>query len=131
MSLQLDIDWARPDFRLQVACEFPGQGVTALFGRSGAGKTTILRCIAGLEPGTRARVRFNDEVWQDQRQFVPAHRRPVGFVFQEAELFPHLDARANLQYGLNRVPAAQRRIAFEQAVEYMGLQELLQHRAGQ
>ncbi|HEY3729678.1 MAG TPA: molybdenum ABC transporter ATP-binding protein [Steroidobacteraceae bacterium] len=131
MSLQFDIDWARSDFQLQVACEFAGHGITGLFGRSGAGKTTVLRCIAGLEPGTHARVRFNDEVWQDSSKFVPAHRRPVGFVFQEADLFPHLDARANLQYGLKRVPAAQRRIVFEQAVEYMGLQGLLEHRAGQ
>jgi molybdate transport system ATP-binding protein len=131
VSLQFDIDWTRSGFRLQVACEFPSHGVTALFGRSGAGKTTILRCIAGLEPLARARVRFNDQLWQDERQFVPVYRRPVGMVFQEADLFPHLNVRANLQYGLHRVPAAQRRISFEQAVEYMGLQQLLEHRAGQ
>lgn len=131
MSLALDITWSRPDFQLQVDCEFPGRGITALFGRSGSGKTTVLRCIAGLERAARALVRFNGDVWQDDRQFVPTHRRPLGYVFQESSLFPHLDVRGNLEYGLHRVPAAQRRIGFDQAVQFMGLENLLTHRADQ
>ena len=131
MSLALDITWSRPDFQLQVGCEFPGSGITALFGRSGSGKTTVLRCIAGLERAARATVRFNDTVWQDDRRFVPPHRRPLGYVFQESSLFPHLDVRGNLQYGLHRVPAAQRRIGFDQAVQFMRLESLLTHRADQ
>ena len=108
MSLALDITWSRPDFQLQVDCEFPGRGITALFGRSGSGKTTVLRCIAGLERAARALVRFNGDVWQDDRQFVPTHRRPLGYVFQESSLFPHLAVRGNLEYGLHRVPAEDR-----------------------
>ena len=131
MSLALDIAWSRPDFQLQVECEFPGRGITALFGRSGCGKTTVLRCIAGLERVARASVRFNGEVWQDQRRFVPTYLRPLGYVFQESSLFAHLDVRGNLEYGLRRVPAAQRRIGFDQAVRYMGLESLLTHRAEQ
>jgi molybdate transport system ATP-binding protein len=131
VSLALHIRWPRPDFRLQVDCEFPGTGITALFGRSGSGKTTVLRCIAGLERAARARVRFNDDVWQDDHHFVPPHRRPLGYVFQESSLFPHLDARGNLEYGLQRVPAAQRRIGFDRAVQFMGLESLLNHRAEQ
>ena len=76
MSLALHISWSRPDFQLQVDCEFPGSGITALFGRSGSGKTTVLRCIAGLERTVRASLRFNDDVWQDAQRFVPPHRRP-------------------------------------------------------
>jgi molybdate transport system ATP-binding protein len=131
VSLTLNISWLRPDFQLQVDCEFPERGITALFGRSGSGKTTILRCIAGLERTAPACVSFSGEVWQDRQHFVPPHRRPLGYVFQESSLFPHLDARRNLEYGLQRVPAAQRRIGFEQAVEFMGLERLLDHRADQ
>jgi molybdate transport system ATP-binding protein len=131
VSLALDIAWSRPDFQLQVECEFPDHGITALFGRSGSGKTTVLRCIAGLERVAHASVRFNGEVWQDERQFLPTHQRPLGYVFQESSLFAHLDVRGNLEYGLRRVPAAQRRIGFDQAVRYMGLESLLTHRADQ
>ncbi|MGC2461012.1 MAG: molybdenum ABC transporter ATP-binding protein [Steroidobacteraceae bacterium] len=131
MSLALDITWSRPDFQLQVHCEFPGHGITALFGRSGSGKTTVLRCIAGLERAARATVRFNGDVWQDEHRFVPTHRRPLGYVFQESSLFPHLDVRGNLEYGLHRVPPAQRRIDFDRAVQFMGLESLLAHRADQ
>jgi molybdate transport system ATP-binding protein len=131
VSLALDIAWTRPEFRLTAQGEFPGSGITALFGRSGAGKTTLLRCIAGLERAPVARVSFNDQVWQDHRCFVAAHLRPIGYVFQESSLFPHLDARGNLEYGLNRVPAAQRRIGFDQAVQLMGLESLLAHRANE
>ncbi len=131
MSLALAIAWSRPDFHLQVDCEFPGQGITALFGRSGSGKTTVLRCIAGLERAARASVSFNGDVWQNEHRFVPTHCRPLGYVFQESSLFPHLDVRGNLEYGLQRVPAAQRRIGFDQAVQFMGLGSLLAHRADQ
>ena len=129
MSLTLNITWPRPDFQLAVKCEFPARGISALFGRSGSGKTTLLRCIAGLARAPRAAVHFNGEVWQDDRCFVPPHRRPLGYVFQEASLFSHLDARGNLEYGLRRVPAARRRISFDQAVQFMGLESLLAHRA--
>jgi molybdate transport system ATP-binding protein len=131
VSLALDIAWSRPDFQLTVDCEFPERGITALFGRSGSGKTTLLRCIAGLERAPRAVVRFNGNVWQDDGQFMPPHHRPLGYVFQESSLFPHLDARGNLEYGLKRVPAARRRIGFDQAVQFMGLESLLAHRASE
>jgi molybdate transport system ATP-binding protein len=129
VSLALDIDWTRPEFQLTVDCEFPASGITALFGRSGSGKTTLLRCIAGLEHAPRARVSFHGDVWQDEQRFLPAHQRPLGYVFQESSLFAHLDVRGNLAYGLKRVPAARRRIGFDQAVQFMGLESLLAHRA--
>jgi molybdate transport system ATP-binding protein len=127
MSLRLDLDMPRRDFRLQLQLVIPGAGITALFGRSGSGKTTLLRCIAGIEHAARASVRFNDEVWQDEAQFVPAHRRRLSYVFQEASLFPHLNVRANLEYGLRRVPRPQRLLKLDDAVSLLGLAGILDH----
>ena len=78
-----------------MALALPARGVTALFGPSGCGKTTLLRALAGLERAA-GRVALGDEVWQDDalRRFVPTHRRALGYVIQEAALFPHLDVRA-------------------------------------
>jgi molybdate transport system ATP-binding protein len=131
VTLALKVSLVRKDFRLQVDCELPATGITAVFGRSGAGKTTLLRCVAGLErvPGTE--LRFQGEVWQNAQRFVPPHRRQLAYVFQESSLFPHLDVRGNLEYGLQRVPLPQRRVPFDAAVQFMGLKDLLTHRAEQ
>jgi molybdate transport system ATP-binding protein len=90
-------------FRLRVDLDVPGTGVTALFGPSGSGKTTVLRALAGLERA-RGRVHVGGVCWQDDETgtFVPTHRRGVGFVFQDAGLFPHLTVRQNLDYGSKR-----------------------------
>ncbi|HSE11292.1 MAG TPA: molybdenum ABC transporter ATP-binding protein [Rudaea sp.] len=91
-------------FRLDVDLQLPASGISALFGPSGSGKTTCLRAIAGLERPRGGYLSVNDEVWQDDAGgiFVPTHRRALGYVFQEASLFPHLSVRANLEYGLRR-----------------------------
>ncbi len=92
-------------FRLDVDLCLPGVGITVLFGHSGSGKTTLLRCIAGLQQAPRGFLSVNGEVWQDSERsvFVPTHQRSLGYVFQEANLFPHLTVRGNLQFGLKRV----------------------------
>lgn len=114
-------------FSLDVDVTVPGRGVTALFGHSGSGKTTFLRAVAGLErfPGT---LKVNGEVWQDKTHFLPVHQRPLGYVFQEASLFPHLSVRRNLEYGMRRVPADERRVDFEQVVAWLGIEYLLRRR---
>jgi molybdate transport system ATP-binding protein len=99
----LRVEW--PGFTLDVDEHLPPRGVTALFGHSGSGKTTLLRCIAGLERKATGQVCFNGEVWQDERTWVPTHRRPIGYVFQEASLFPHLTVLGNLRYGQRRTLA--------------------------
>lgn len=116
----------RGDFVLDVDLRMPSRGVTALFGRSGSGKTTVLRCIAGLETAPGGRLSFDGEVWQDERLWLPTHRRPLGYVFQEANLFPHLSAARNMAYGMRRTPASQRRIGWDEIVALLGIGALLE-----
>jgi len=113
------------DFDLDIDLEIPGRGITALFGESGCGKTTLLRCIAGLNKTRNGYLRINGDIWQDKKNFVPTHRRALGYVFQEASLFPHLDVRGNLEYGFRRTPQAQRRLAFDEVVALLGIGSLL------
>ncbi|BBI99387.1 molybdenum import ATP-binding protein ModC [Ferrigenium kumadai] len=112
-------------FVLDAAFDAPATGVTALFGPSGSGKTTLLRCIAGLERA-QGSLHVNGETWQDDTTFMPVHQRPLGYVFQEASLFPHLSVRANLEYGYKRIPVAERRVPLEQVVEWLGLSRLIE-----
>jgi molybdate transport system ATP-binding protein len=117
----------RPDFLLDVDLALPGQGVSALFGPSGCGKTTVLRALAGLEHAA-GRVALDGEVWQDDARglFVPTHRRAIGYVIQEAALFPHLDVRGNLDYARRR--AGDARVALEPVVELLGIGALMARR---
>jgi len=114
-----------PGFKLDVDLDLPGRGVSVLFGPSGCGKTTVLRCLAGLTRAPHGRLVVQGQVWQDERQFVPTHQRPLGYVFQEANLFSHLSVRANLRYGMSRVPPAQHRVEWDQALQLLGIAHLL------
>lgn len=106
-TLALRVQHQLPGFSLDVDLVLPGRGVTALFGHSGSGKTTLLRCVAGLERAAAARIALNGDCWQDEEggrrgHFTPTWRRAIGYVFQEASLFPHLDVRRNLAFGMKR-----------------------------
>ena len=125
IDARFQLDW--PGFRLDVDVQLPAKGVTALFGHSGSGKTTLLRCIAGLERPPLGRLSFKGALWQDQEVWVPTHRRPLGYVFQEASLFPHLSVMNNLRYGQKRSQAAQR-IALDHAIELLGIGSLLERK---
>ena len=125
MSIQARFVVDRGGFRLDVDLEVPSRGVTSLFGPSGCGKTTLLRAIAGLDRHPGGYLRFGDETWQDGARFLPPHRRPLGYVFQEASLFDHLDVRGNIQYGARRIPAAERRVAPQHAIDLLDLGSLL------
>jgi molybdate transport system ATP-binding protein len=114
---------ARAAFALELDFEAPARGITGILGPSGSGKTTLLRCIAGLERGGVGTVSVNGAVWQDARRFVPPHARAVGFVFQDARLFPHLNVRHNLEYGTQR--SARGGVSLDEAVELLGLRPLL------
>ncbi len=129
-TLTLRAQLQRAGFALDVDLRLPMRGVTALFGPSGSGKTTCLRVIAGLEPLAQARVGVAQDVWQDSRQgvFQPVHRRPLGYVFQEASLFDHLTVEGNLRFGFDRTPAALRRNDWRHGLELLGIGHLLQRR---
>ena len=120
----------RPGFTLDVDLQLPGRGVTALFGPSGCGKTTCLRAIAGLTRAQPGRVEVNGEVWQDDAQGIwrATHERALGYVFQEASLFDHLNVHGNIAYGQKRTPPARRKVALEQAVELLGIGHLMERK---
>jgi molybdate transport system ATP-binding protein len=106
---------------LRVRGEAP---IVVLFGPSGAGKTTILRCIAGLESMSGGQVTFNGESWSG----VPPQKRPVGYVFQDYALFPHLNVESNIGYGLRRLSHEERRQRIEKIATVTHVQDLLRRK---
>jgi len=120
-----------PGFSLDVDLQLPASGVSVLFGHSGSGKTTLLRCIAGLQRAPLGELRVLGEVWQSAKNFLPTHRRPIGYVFQEASLFDHLSARGNLDYACKRAPRVSDGTSFDEAVDLLGIGELLDRRPAQ
>ena len=121
----------RSDFTLDVDLTLPGHGVSALFGHSGSGKTTCLRAMAGLERTPGGYFAVNGEVWQDESRgiFLPTHQRPLGMVFQDAGLFPHLTVRGNMEFGLRRSTAPA--LALSDMAELLGIGHLLDRRPQQ
>jgi molybdate transport system ATP-binding protein len=131
-DLHANFDVSFPGFHLDARLTIPKSGVTVLFGPSGSGKTTLLRCLAGLERSPSGFMQFGDTVWQDEtlRIFKPINERPIGLVFQEPRLFPHLSVRSNLLYGFKRVPESARRIVLDDVVEVLNIAHLLDRRPG-
>ncbi|MEI6145960.1 MAG: molybdenum ABC transporter ATP-binding protein [Methylococcales bacterium] len=115
------------DFRLDVDLTLPSTGVSVLFGHSGSGKTTLLRCIAGLEQAPLGYLEINEHVWQDSKRqiFLPTYKRPLGYVFQEANLFSHLTVLDNLHFGLKRIKNNLGLIKLNQTIELLGIGHLL------
>ncbi|MDJ0656099.1 MAG: molybdenum ABC transporter ATP-binding protein [Xanthomonadales bacterium] len=124
MTIQATFSRRLGDFQLAVATDIPAQGVTALFGPSGSGKTTLLRALAGLDRIAGGQLRYGSQVWQDADTFLPTHRRPVSYVFQEPSLFPHMDVRGNLRYGMKRRIRSDGP-GFDDVVHWLGLENLL------
>ena len=130
MTLSVNIEHAYPGFALDITFEAPG-GVTALFGRSGAGKTSVVEAVAGLLKPTRGRIATAEDVLFDRSAgvWVPPHRRRVGYVFQGGRLFPHLSVRGNLTYG-RRFAGARNGAEFARVVDLLGLGGILDRRPG-
>ncbi len=130
MSLAIRIRLAREGFVLDADLDLPESGITAVFGPSGSGKTTLLRCVAGLEQPDQARIAIDGAVWHDSARglFVPTHQRPLGYVFQEASLFDHLDVRGNLAFGRRRAGAT---APLEPLLALLGIEGLLDRRPHQ
>ena len=114
-------------FHLDVDLSLPSSGITVLYGESGSGKTTLLRCIAGLEHAPQAYLEVNQQVWQDSISglFLPTYRRALGYVFQDALLFPHLSVADNLAFGLKRIKNNVGTTDLKTVVELLGIGSLL------
>ncbi len=130
--LEMDVSARQGDFALELKFACETTGIVAIFGRSGAGKTSLVNMLAGLLRPARGRIAVNGGVVFDSSQGIdlPPERRRLGYVFQEGRLFPHLSVRRNLTYGYARAPAAERHIGFDQVVDLLGLEALLGRRPG-
>jgi molybdate transport system ATP-binding protein len=118
------------DFRFGLEFSGPARGLLALFGRSGAGKTTLISILAGLARPDAGKIILDGRTLFDSaaRVDVPPERRRIGYVFQEGRLFPHLDVRRNLLYGHRRAPAADRPVEIDEIVDLLGISHLLGRR---
>ena len=135
-GLHIKLHLQRPSFELNVDVQLPATGITVLFGPSGSGKTTMLRCVAGLEKAPHGRVALEQSVqplqppfvWQDHTRevWVPTWKRDLGYVFQEASLFEHLNVLQNVGYGLKRCHKPGGTQALEQAIELLGINHLME-----
>ncbi|MEY4768490.1 MAG: hypothetical protein RL637_1129 [Pseudomonadota bacterium] len=105
MTVLINCYHKQGEFELIADLILPAQGISVLFGHSGSGKTTLLKCIAGLQRPIQGLIKINGQYWQrnDPPFFLPTHQRRLGYVFQQAHLFPHLTVKQNLQYGIKRV----------------------------
>ncbi len=136
VALSVDIEKRYPGGeKIRASFTVPGDPprVSILFGPSGAGKTTILRCLAGLEPITRGRIRHGDETWADPETGVllPPQKRSVGYLFQDYALFPHLDVGRNIGYGLGGLGRAERAARVEAACSMLSLDDLVDRKPDQ
>lgn len=129
MSLDVSVRQRLGSFQLDVGFQ-ASAGLTALFGRSGSGKSSLVNLVAGLARPDEGRIAIDGRVLCDtrERRFLPPHRRRIGYVFQDARLFPHLTVRQNLLFGHWFTPRAERRADFGSVVELLGLAPLLARR---
>ncbi len=126
MSLRFSVKLRRGEFLLETEAEIPSEKVTGLIGPSGSGKTTLLRILAGLEPEASGRISLGKSVWLDSAKGIhlPAHLRRIGYVFQHAELFPHLDVSQNIEYARKRANPADA-LSRAEIIETTGIDTLL------
>lgn len=128
--IEIDVSLTRgTGFALEAKFDAPDRGVTALFGRSGSGKTTIIQLVAGSLRPDRGRIAVGEEVFFDSQRGIdlPMERRGAGYVFQDARLFPHMSVENNLRYGERR-SRRERTIGFDAVVEMLGIRHLLRRR---
>lgn len=124
-ALSLDIQLPLKHFTLNVCHDISLLGITAVFGYSGAGKTSLLRAISGLEKTTSGQITANNNTWLDSKKstYVKVHKRRVGFVFQDNRLFEHLSVEQNLQYGIKRKKTA--KIQYDDVINLANIRPLL------
>ena len=130
--LDVSLKKRQGDFALDLSFRAEGPEVTALFGRSGSGKSSLVRLLAGLDRPDGGHVRLDGAALFDSAAGIdlPSHRRRVGLVFQDSRLLPHYGVRGNLLYGFNRTPAAERFVTLDEVVGLLGLEKLIDRRVG-
>lgn len=129
MTLFVDVRHKLGSFGIEARFETHGQ-LTALFGPSGSGKTSLINMIGGLLRPASGRIEANGQVFVDTqtRLFVPKHRRRIGYVFQDARLFPHMTVSQNLRYGRWFTPTTERYADLDQIVILLGIEHLMDRR---
>jgi molybdate transport system ATP-binding protein len=117
-------------FRVDAAFQTQDAGITALFGASGTGKTSVINMVAGLSRPDKGRIVVEDRVLFDSDRGIdlPPEKRSIGYIFQDGRLFPHLTVRGNLTYGMKLTPPSRRYIGLDQAVDLLGIEPLLDRR---
>jgi molybdate transport system ATP-binding protein len=123
VAIQLQCNIQRGDFHLQLQTEIAGRGTTAIVGPSGSGKTSVLRILAGLDQQPDCEVAANGNVWQNAERWLPSHQRQIGYVFQEANLFPHLSVAENIAFSKRSTNAE-----LEALAKQFGIQALLRRK---
>ncbi len=130
--LELDLHFQRDNFFLTAQRNFTAP-ITGISGASGSGKSTLLALIAGLLMPQRGRINLNGTPLYDStsRTWQPAHKRHIGLVFQDGQLFPHLSVRSNLLYGFNNIDVSQRRFSLAQIAQLLEISDLLERKPAQ
>ena len=129
-KLDMDIRLLRDRFQVHIKTALQTNAIWAVMGSSGCGKTSLLRCLAGLESGAKGRISFNGEVWQDSGKgvWMPPEQRGIGYIFQEARLFPHLDVMGNLQFARRRANTGRKAPDLLDVIQQLGIEPLLGRR---
>ncbi|MET4693945.1 molybdenum ABC transporter ATP-binding protein [Endozoicomonas lisbonensis] len=126
--LQFTLDLPRDYFHISLNQRLTLDGIWGVMGSSGCGKTSLLRCLAGLETGVQGRIICNSRTWLDSEQgiFLPPEQRGIGYIFQEARLFPHLNVMGNLRFARKRANPDQPALPFDDVIQQVGIGHLLE-----
>lgn len=119
--LQIKVKKQLGQMQLEADLDLPSRGITAIFGVSGSGKSSLINLVSGLLTPDQGKIQLNQRILWDQQHNVPVHQRRIGYVFQDARLFPHYKVKGNLQYGIKKIDTQK----FKHIVDLLGLQHLL------
>ncbi len=125
LCVKLSHTFNESKFQMNIDIALTCNGISVIVGPSGSGKTTLLRSIAGLLRADHGHVKFNEEVWQDNEFYIPAHQRSIAYVFQEGSLLPHLTAQQNIEYALKRSKTNQKYAEVNDVIDLLGIRQQL------